>query len=332
LNLTGIRPQETLDILIRRRNHGAQAGGNHPASSIAKVGLVIEGGGMRGVMSSAMVDALYQLGFGRCFDVVLGNSAGAMNAAYFLSGQITMGTSVYYEDLTGTKFIRFSRFPNFMDLDYLFNTWILDKKKLDVNAVLSHPSELTICTTRVDDGSAVYFGNHGPQSKYLIPALKASCSTPHFTRNVEVIDGMAVNDGLVHDAIPILPAIRQGCSHLLCIMTRPYGFRKSDSNSFASRTLGWLQTLHHTRSYRRALDQQPSAYNQILDRIQTGSLDCKSLLVIAPEPEQMIANGETDESKLRQAAWQCLRHVALSIDEDPSRLSLYDGCPHGQVL
>lgn len=51
-----------------------------------KLGLVVEGGGMRGCVSGGSLQALTDLGLRECFDAVYGSSAGAINSTYFLSG------------------------------------------------------------------------------------------------------------------------------------------------------------------------------------------------------------------------------------------------------
>lgn len=51
-----------------------------------KLGLVVEGGGMRGCVSGGALQALTDLGLRECFDAVYGSSAGAINSTYFLSG------------------------------------------------------------------------------------------------------------------------------------------------------------------------------------------------------------------------------------------------------
>ena len=63
-----------------------------------KLGLAIEGGAMRGVVSAGMVTALEYLGLLRVFDAVYGSSAGAFNGAFFLAGQAAFGTTIYYLD------------------------------------------------------------------------------------------------------------------------------------------------------------------------------------------------------------------------------------------
>jgi predicted patatin/cPLA2 family phospholipase len=67
--------------------------------------LVIEGGGMRGVVSGGMVTALEARGLLDCFDSIHGSSAGACAGAYFLAGQARLGTRIYYEDINNKRFI-----------------------------------------------------------------------------------------------------------------------------------------------------------------------------------------------------------------------------------
>src|SRR5438067_7948971 len=62
-----------------------------------KIGLVVEGGGHRGVISAAMLCALYDRGFSHAFDAVYGCSSGAVNAAYFVAGQPRAVYSFYRE-------------------------------------------------------------------------------------------------------------------------------------------------------------------------------------------------------------------------------------------
>jgi predicted patatin/cPLA2 family phospholipase len=76
------------------------------------IALVIEGGGMRGVISGGMVAALEQLGLLDIFDVVYGSSAGAIAGAYFLAGQARYGTTIFYERLNNSRFINFRHFSH----------------------------------------------------------------------------------------------------------------------------------------------------------------------------------------------------------------------------
>ncbi len=83
----GVRPQAVVEA-IKARAANSRAG--DPRDDGRKLGLVIEGGGMRGVTSGGGAVALGHLGFTDLFDEVYATSAGAMNAAYFAraSGRI----------------------------------------------------------------------------------------------------------------------------------------------------------------------------------------------------------------------------------------------------
>jgi predicted acylesterase/phospholipase RssA len=79
-----------IDLLKARAARGTRA----PHGDGARIALAIEGGAMRGVVSAGMVAALEQLGLTHAFDAVYGSSAGAINGAYFLTGQANLGATI----------------------------------------------------------------------------------------------------------------------------------------------------------------------------------------------------------------------------------------------
>jgi predicted patatin/cPLA2 family phospholipase len=75
-----------------------------------KIALVIEGGGMRGVVAAGMATAVWYLGLADAVDVVYGSSAGSLVGAYFIARQLPYyGPEVYYKylPLAGESFIDF---------------------------------------------------------------------------------------------------------------------------------------------------------------------------------------------------------------------------------
>lgn len=75
----------TMQVLGDRLRNQSKPGAR---SDGLKVGLVVEGGGMRGAVTGGMLMQLHDLGLKDLFDVVYGSSAGAINATYFLTGQV----------------------------------------------------------------------------------------------------------------------------------------------------------------------------------------------------------------------------------------------------
>ena len=87
--------QEAWDLLTRKRQGQAETD---------TIGLVVQGGGMRGVYSMGALAALAEMGFHQCFDHLAGSSAGALNGAYFLTGQASYGVETYIHYLSKKSF------------------------------------------------------------------------------------------------------------------------------------------------------------------------------------------------------------------------------------
>src|SRR2546429_2189239 len=95
-----------LEVIRKRRDSGSGPGHREDGHC---VGLAVEGGAMRGVVSGAMLLALADLECRRCFDLVVGASAGAINAAYFLADAAWETLSVYFQELLSPDFISMRR-------------------------------------------------------------------------------------------------------------------------------------------------------------------------------------------------------------------------------
>ena len=111
-----------------------------------------------------MVLALEALGYVDAFDAVYGSSAGAIDAAYFLAGQARVGTSIYYEDINNTSFIRLGRAAAgrpIVNLSYLLDDVARSRKRLDVARVLTSPTPLSVLATDVDSQAPCVFGPFG---------------------------------------------------------------------------------------------------------------------------------------------------------------------------
>jgi len=306
------RGGEVLDLL-RRRRAGYRPGS---LSDGHRLGLVVEGGGMRAVISSAALEALDSLGFRDCFDEVCGTSAGAINGAYFLSGRIASGTSIYYENLVGRRFINLFRWPNIMDLDYLFDEWVGRGKPLGPELVCLSPARLSVAATDIETGQTVYFDSRTTPAESLIAVLRASAATPLLTTHRERLVGREYNDGMLRAGIPLERAVELGCSHILCLLTRPRGYRKH--REWSQTLLEWAQLRHYSRPYREAYRNRAAHYNRILDRIWSPDPTGPAILAIAPaRAELALANGETDPAMLRRAVAEAHARIERVLGNEP---------------
>src|SRR5687767_15404331 len=94
-DLHGVRADAVVAAVMERRAR-YRAGDRTPDGR--RLGLVIEGGALRGVCSAAGAVVLAQLGLSDVFDEVHATSAAVMNASYFFTNQPLLGISVYFDN------------------------------------------------------------------------------------------------------------------------------------------------------------------------------------------------------------------------------------------
>ncbi|MGA8114400.1 MAG: patatin-like phospholipase family protein, partial [Actinocatenispora sp.] len=204
-----------LSVLRDRRAQGDRADGY-------KVGLAVQGGGMRGVLSGAMLTALEDLGYGRVFDGLYGSSSGALNGAYFLSGDSWRNLAAYYDDLTKPAFLSVRRLPSgVMDLDWALAEVLFRRKPLDFPAVLGSDTPLHVAITRLDPPGTELLRGFADAAE-LVRALRASSWLPLVVRGTADYGGPAV-DGAMLTIHPYRLAVRDDCTHVLSLSTRRPG-------------------------------------------------------------------------------------------------------------
>ncbi|PWR25036.1 patatin-like phospholipase family protein [Zavarzinia aquatilis] len=218
--MTG-RPDPVAALALARRRAGSRPGARADGQRLA---LVIEGGGMRGVIAGGMVSALEHLGLTTAFDAVYGTSAGACAGAYLLAGQALPGTRIFYEDINNRRFIslpRLARGRPAMDVDFLVDHVMTAVKPLDTARLIAAAIPLTMMATRVADAAPVPltgFRDHGE----VMRALRATSRVPLLSGPpVPGPDGALLVDGALSAPVPVGIAEREGASHVLVLLTRP---------------------------------------------------------------------------------------------------------------
>jgi predicted patatin/cPLA2 family phospholipase len=215
-------------VLLERARSGSRPGARTDPHRVA---LVVEGGGMRGVVSGGMVAGLEVLGLRDAFDVVYGSSAGACAGAYFLAGQARAGARLYYQVANTRRFINplraLQRRP-IIDLDYLFGEILRRRLPLNFEALRDSGVELVVLASCLDgpggddgcDGGAVRFSDFADLDD-LFGALHASSRLPVVGGPPLEYRGLRFWDAAMTQPIPVHAALADGCSHVLVLMTMP---------------------------------------------------------------------------------------------------------------
>jgi predicted patatin/cPLA2 family phospholipase len=255
-----------LEALWRRRKTGDAPGAR---SDDFKIGLAVEGGGIRGVVSAAMLCALEDLGMTSAFDVVYSASSGAINSAYFLTGGCWYPLSIYYDDLPTREFVDFRRFltGNVLNMDYAYGVVVDQVKPLDYEAVIASAVAFHIALTMVDEMRTEVAHDFTSRAD-LRSALVGTAWLPVAVKGTTEFRGRRVVDGGVLTPHPYRLALQDECTHVLSLSTRPIKpppDRMSLSQRYAARHLNqiksglgtrYLEAIHGYRAERRMLQQR----------------------------------------------------------------------------
>ena len=190
-----------------------------------KTGLVLEGGGMRGLFTAGILDVLMENNV--TFDGVVGVSAGATFGCNFISHQI--GRVLRYN-------MNFRKDPKYMGIRSLIKTGDLVgaeyayhvlPTKLDVfdfETFEKNPTEFHVVTTNVKTGEPIY--HRLDRIDYTgMEWLRASASMPILSKPV-VIGDYEMLDGGIADSIPLRYFESEGFTKNIVILTQPKGFTK----------------------------------------------------------------------------------------------------------
>src|SRR5581483_368475 len=216
-----LRSHPVVQALKRRRDEGSRPGARTDGRRVA---LVIEGGGMRGVVSAGMTAAIEQLGLTDAFDEVHGASAGAFNAAFLLAGQAAYLATLYQYGFGDPRFVSVVRAlrggPAF-DMDHVVNHVWTRQRPLRFEAILSSGIDLHCTATDADRAAIVDLADLHSQEEIRC-ALRASGRLPWLAGGPVSFRGMRLLDATLAEAIPV-EVPRVSATDMLVLQTRPQG-------------------------------------------------------------------------------------------------------------
>mgnify|MGYP002859136188 CR=1 FL=1 len=192
-----------------------------------KLGLVVEGGGMKCAYGAAILDKLLDEKINP--DYAIGVSAGSANTASFLAGQRDRNLRFYERHMHDSAYfgpIALAKSGSLFNLDLIYSDMSGSNgiDPLDFDAVMNNPAEFKIVATDAETGLPHYF-DKSEMSQDDYTCIKASCALPVVCKPVEV-GGRFYYDGGVSDAIPVQKAIDDGCDKLIVILSKPRSYIK----------------------------------------------------------------------------------------------------------
>lgn len=295
---------------------------------LMKTGLVLEGGGMRGLFSAGVMDVMMEQGIR--FDGMIGVSAGAAFGCNYKSHQL--GRALRYN-------IRFSNDPKYMGLrtlwhtgelvngEYAYHTIPTQLDIFDTEAFAANPMEFQLVCTDANTGKPVYKRLDTVDYEAL-EWVRASASMPLVSHPVK-LEGRELLDGGITDSIPLRHFQEEGYTRNIVILTQPKGFTKKRTK---------LMPLFHLfmRKYPKiieAMSKRHLMYNEQLAYLRQQEL-LGNTIVIYPQDTLPIGRTEQTPGKLRhvyelgrQTALEHLQQITVFINQDSSPITLATCCP-----
>jgi len=242
---------------------GGARGGRRTGAG--RLGLVLEGGGMRIAYSAGVLDAFMDHGVDIRY--VIGVSAGANAGSDYVSGQRERNHKVVVEMAADPRYAgpgNLLRERSWFGMRFLFETLPDRLAPFDYEAFRRSPRLLIVGVTDAETGAPVYFRHSGHDPRWFARnVLRASSSLPVLSPPV-LIHGRRYFDGGVSDSIPLARSMAEGNRFNVVVLTRNAGFRKD------AQRLGPIPRLLLSRypEIVRALRERHTRYNASLELVE----------------------------------------------------------------
>jgi len=266
---------------------------DEPKKNSMKTGLVLEGGGVRGIYTAGVLDVFLEENI--TFDGVIGVSAGAIHGCSYLSKQ--KGRSIRY-------FKKYCQDPRFMSMKSWLKTGdivgaefcyheIPDKlDPFDHEAYARRTAKFYATVTSLETGKAEHIELN--ELREGIDWVRASASLPYFSRPVE-IHGAKYLDGGCADSVPVHAFRRMGYKRNVVVLTKEAGYRKKPEAVLLTK----LKYRKYPK-FAKTLLNRAEDYNLCMDEI----LEMEKLgevFIIQPSVPLEVGRTETDPGKIQAA-------------------------------
>ena len=258
---------------------------------IRNTGLVLEGGGMRGVFTSGVLDAFMKHEV--YFNYVVAVSAGACNGLSYMSRQPRRARISNIDMLAKYDYIGLRHLftqGSIFDPELLYERFPNEIVPYDYDTFFSSKATFEMVVTNCLTGQPEYLSEHSGNSQRLIDIVRASSSLPYVSKIVRV-DGVPMLDGGIIDSIPVVRSVSQGYWKNVVVLTRNKGYRKTAKDMrIPSFIYKKYPKLREILSHRNAI------YNRQLEMVERMEEEGR-ILVIRPMKPMVVGRIEKDVKK-----------------------------------
>ncbi len=259
-----------------------------------KVGLLLEGGAMRGMYTVGALDCLMKNNIK--VDGIIGVSAGALFGINYKSkqpGRALRYNLKYCKKKNYMGFYSLITTGDIMNKKFCFDKLIHELDPIDYDTFKNSPEDFWAVVTNMETGKAEYIKVDDLTKQEQVEALRASGSMPFVSKPVE-INGNKYLDGGTADSIPIDKIMELGYDKIIVILTRTAGYRKEKGNT----TLAKLKYKKYP-NFIKTIEDRYLMYNDELDKISKLEKDNK-IFVVRPSRKVNIKRIEKNSKIIQE--------------------------------
>lgn len=257
-----------------------------------KLGLVLEGGGLRGIFTAGVLDFFMENNIE--VDNCIGVSAGAVLGVSYMSKQHKRGFTAIADHINKREYASFYNWVktgNFFEVEYSYHKIPEKYNPFDNETFKKNKTEFQAVITNCRTGEAEY-----PQIKDAIKeidVLRASASLP-FLAKLVTLNGEDYLDGGVSDPIPLKYSIEKGNTKNIVILTRDKNYRKKRKGG-----MGKITKMVYKKypKFVEAMKTRYSRYNETLEYVYELEKQGK-IFIIQPKDPLTLGRIEKNKEKL----------------------------------
>lgn len=257
-----------------------------------QAGLVLEGGGMKGIYTAGVLD--FFLDKGLEFSSVYGVSAGACHMCSFLSKQRGRARDISIDYLDNKKYCGVGNLLTTGDLFNVNTAYKLIPDYLnpyDHTTFEKYKGRAYAVVTNIETGKPEYLRLKDMREDII--AVRASASLPMVSRNVKIGEKLYL-DGGISDAVPIRKSILDGNKKNVVILTKEDGFVRKPSSHLEIMKLRYLK---YPKVY-ELMKERHITYNDTMAFLEKQQENGQAF-VIRPKQKSEVGRIEKDAEKLK---------------------------------
>ncbi len=275
-----------------------------------KVGLVLEGGAMRGMYTAGVLDVFIDNDIK--IDGIVGVSAGALFGVNYASkqcGRVIRYNKKYCADRRYMGFHSLLTTGNIINCDFAYYEVPLSLDPFDDAAFQKSGIDYYVTVTNVETGASEYIKIENTIKQ--LEAFRATSAMPFFSEIIEY-DGKKYLDGGVSDSIPVEKCRELGYDKIIVVLTRPLDYRKKKHSSLPAK----IKYAKYPR-LAETINNRYARYNDTLDKVAAMEASGE-IFVIRPSHTVNIKRVEKNAEKLQEmydlGASDCLDAIPALLE------------------